>query len=1067
MITQFAYNNTTTNFSVCAYGDGIIVYQWYRDSNIIPGAISARYSILSTTSDVDNSVFYCVASSQYGVSAQSTSIQLIFKYPALSIVSQPLSLTTYTNLPAVFTLSAEGDGVLTYQWRRSDTGSIPGATSFRYLLPRVRSADNNIDFTCIVRSNLGPSLTSSSARLSAVNADLVFIKDPVDIYVDEGDTASFFASAVGNGNITYRWLRFDSGLIPNQNLPTYEITDVQFADNSANFVCVASSSLGLHIVSNFVTLYVKKKIIKFVIQPTSTFAYTGQTATFSVSAVGSGSLSETIIYQWRRSDIGIISGATNTDYSLSNVSLSDNSVSFFCVASSNLAGPISSNSALLSSRNPILSFTTQPASAFAFASNIISFAVNTVADGIVSYQWRRSDTGTIVGATSSRYNIVASVSDNNINFYCVASSTFGLTLTSNNALLSSRNPQILILTQPVSTSNFLTLSSKFSLSAIADGSITYEWYRSDIGAIPNTNENYYDLTNISLSDNSIEFYCVLYSSLFATATSNRAALSAIIPRLSFVVQPSSARVFEGQTATFTASAVGDGTITYEWKRFNSLTTIATTNSLSVIDASTGDNNTRYICYASSNLNVTITSNYATLNVTNVGETTPDEEAAIHNLTGLGNGSRGEDGVLYVDGQRATESEIAANDAAATADLTGEGDGTTGIDGKFYTNGELSSPAQAAAQSSNFSGLGNGTIGESGIWYTNGDFSTPAQAASQAFFTGKGDGMIGDNNVWYTDGMPSTPAQAAYQANLTGKGDGTIGDSDTYYTAGVPSTPTQAAQQDNFTGLGNGSIGVSGTWYTNGSPSIPPIAARQAALTGLGNGAIGESGIWYTNGIPSGALEYAQQTNYTGPITAFQPFNHPIIDGIYYSGVNVSDYTVINYSTENLLGTSDFYVEFWSYPIARLANVPLIFRNTILTNNILAMTLGHASYTTEPYIMVYINSEQPTFQSSKKLNYNEWSHIAISRNGNVFTLFINGEIAGTHTSSVDLTPLPQYRDWYTGIAGQLGSSTYGYNGYIANFKIVKGSSITDVKFNTPQVGLTPTVKSSILIAGDIV
>ena len=260
MITQFAYNNNTTYFSVCAYGDGKIVYQWYVNNVPLLDAVSARYSILNTTSAIDNSVFYCVASSQYGVSAQSTPVQLVFKNPEISIISHPSPITTYTNLPALFSISAVGDGILTYQWRRSDIGLIPGATSYRYQLPRVRSSDNNVNFSCIVRSNLGAAVTSLSAKLSAINADLAFIVEPLNVYVDEGDTASFLASAVGNGSITYKWLRFDIGEISGATSPVYQINDVQFSDNSANFVCVASSNLGLHIVSNFVTLYVKKKI---------------------------------------------------------------------------------------------------------------------------------------------------------------------------------------------------------------------------------------------------------------------------------------------------------------------------------------------------------------------------------------------------------------------------------------------------------------------------------------------------------------------------------------------------------------------------------------------------------------------------------------------------------------------------------------------------------------------------------------------------------------------------------------------------------------------------------------
>ena len=64
---------------------------------------------------------------------------------------------------------ASGTGNLTYQWSKNGA-AISGATSASYTTPATTSADNGAQFSVVVTSSAGGSITSSTATLT-VTAD--------------------------------------------------------------------------------------------------------------------------------------------------------------------------------------------------------------------------------------------------------------------------------------------------------------------------------------------------------------------------------------------------------------------------------------------------------------------------------------------------------------------------------------------------------------------------------------------------------------------------------------------------------------------------------------------------------------------------------------------------------------------------------------------------------------------------------------------------------------------------------------------------------------------------------
>ena len=90
-------------------------------------------------------------------------------------------------------------------------------------------------------------------------------------------------------------------------------------------------------------------------------------------------------------------------------------------------------------------------------------------------------------------------------------------------------------------------------------------------------------------------------------------------------------------------------------------------------------------------------------------------------------------------------------------------------------------------------------------------------------------------------------------------------------------------------------------------------------------------------------------------------------------------------------------------------------------------------------------------STANINDNSWHHWAFVRSGSTLTIYLDGvsQASGSVTGTIN----------YTGSAlaiGGIGTLTGGwFNGYISNFRIVRGQALTSGNFTPPKSPLTPT------------
>lgn len=162
-----------------------------------------------------------------------------------------------------------------------------------------------------------------------------------------------------------------------------------------------------------------------------------------------------------------------------------------------------------------------------------------------------------------------------------------------------------------------------------------------------------------------------------------------------------------------------------------------------------------------------------------------------------------------------------------------------------------------------------------------------------------------------------------------------------------------------------------------------------------------------------------------------------------------------------LGTSDFTYEAWVYPTAFVSGSSVIGVQT-QTNGTAGN--GFALYLTNtgaPGVLAAASSGGYAVNfTGTAIPLNAWTHLAVTRSGNTFTLWRNGVSDGTATVSVTITQdsTSAYGGWNTGASPQTGQ---GHNGYISNDRVVKGTAVYTAAFTPPNGPLQAITNTSLL------
>jgi hypothetical protein len=253
-----------------------------------------------------------------------------------------------------------------------------------------------------------------------------------------------------------------------------------------------------------------------------------------------------------------------------------------------------------------LSITAQPLDTSAYAGSSVVLSVSATGGGSIKYQWysntKNKSTGgvSIPGGTGSSYTPATTAAGTQY-YYCTVyrTGTAPSTVTTRAAAVVIK-PLPKITSQPAGATAYTGDAVTLSVQASGSGALTYQWYsiadNSKNGAVALADATRMQYTASTAATGTIYYYCVVTNTdntmtgmKTASVTSSMAkvvvnAVSTTAPVIT--AQPLSVSVYTGASAKLVISAVGSGTLRYQWYR-------NTSSSISNADAIDGAVSTVY------------------------------------------------------------------------------------------------------------------------------------------------------------------------------------------------------------------------------------------------------------------------------------------------------------------------------------------------------------------------------------------------------------------------------------------------------------------------------------------
>jgi len=555
----------TVVFTVTAQGDPPFIYQWRKNGAVISTATSS--TLIVTNAQISNEGSYDVVVSNNSGSVESDDASLNVAIPA-TITSQPSGLILAPGGTATFSVTAEGDAPLQYQWFHNGA-AVLGAIRGSFTVTNAFPVENGEYYVQV--SNPYRTTESFHATLVVTSVPPTIVTAPTNITVLGGHTASFTASANGTLPFTFVWYLVKNGTTNLQDFAqsydatnTFAIRNAQPTNEGSYFVVV--TNYGGRATSALATLTVQLVVPLITRDVEDQVVAAWDDAHFSFGAFGS----KPMTFQWYSNQTVLLPGATN--FSLTITNLSTNGSGTYTIVASNSAGTVTSRVASVIVTNVAPTLLLPPEHTFATRGEDATFSVTPRGSRPFYFQWHY-DGEAITNATNATLTVTDIDMDATLGVYSVA-------VTNELGIVTSEDVQLYLL-EPIEV-DCDGQTCDITMPGVDEDNVEFK-YTLQFRASPDDAW----LGVETLPDDEEEEVRLLFQYTPQPYNADSAAYRVVITTAGpegepfLDLEPEDVSVVDGQDAVFTVSSNSSEPVSYRWY-FNDTLLVGETRSTLVI-----------------------------------------------------------------------------------------------------------------------------------------------------------------------------------------------------------------------------------------------------------------------------------------------------------------------------------------------------------------------------------------------------------------------------------------------------------------------------------------------------
>lgn len=581
--SQTVYPGDYISIGVNASGTGTLTYQWKKDGVIISGQTSSYFYISNSAAASDAGTFTVTVSNSQGATTSQPATITVLPPVAPTISLQPAGMSLQPGQQIILSVGATGHPQPTYQWKKDGT-DIPGATSNNYLKSNIATSDSG-SYTVVV-SNVAGSVTSSSATVSVSAATApVIVRHPASASLLLGDSFYDLSVLYDQYGSTVQWYR-DNVAISGATDSTNYIWGAQ-PSMAGTYKAVVTNSVGSATTLDAVITVDLSTSRPVIVYTSGSQAVTGGSNASAFIYVSPSVTSYTVL--WKKDGV-VVPNANSLYLNLYNFGPS---------AVGSYTAEVTTGGSTYTSRPVVLSLydsgtapriTTQPATRTVAVGEWTGFTVMAAGEGPLSYQWKK-DGVDIPNATSASYTFYPTTTSSAGGYSVVITNRNGST-TSSVATLTVSSPSAAPIISGQPTSQTYTSGSSYLYVSVGvlnpvDGQ-TYQWYKDDVAISGATGSSYSSGSTVTTASGGR--YKVKVTNSVGSTMSAEAVITVINRSTgpTFTTQPSNQTAYTGGSVTFTATATGNSTISYQWRKNGTAISGATSSSLTLNNLQSSD-----------------------------------------------------------------------------------------------------------------------------------------------------------------------------------------------------------------------------------------------------------------------------------------------------------------------------------------------------------------------------------------------------------------------------------------------------------------------------------------------